>query len=132
MKLPTPMPKYLHIPTAIFFITLLASCAMEGPCEGTLVLTNSISDVTVAVGDTVYLDLANPPVFISSKGEVTYTFRELVTGGKTGLNRASNPNDDGKQTLLVISGRLAGTVVIELSATSGCLENYTLFNVTVQ
>ena len=56
----------LLIATAV----LLSNCTADGPCEGSLTLENPIPDVTVAVGDTVFIDLADPPVFVSSEGRV--------------------------------------------------------------
>jgi hypothetical protein len=126
------MPNHLHIAIAVFIIALLASCAMEGPCEGTLVLTNPISDVTVAVGDTVYIDLSNPPVFVSSKGRVSY-FPEVLTGlSNVDVHYKANPNDQGNFTLLLVIGEAKGNASAKLSAVSNCLENSTTFNITVQ
>lgn len=126
------MPKYLHFAIAIFIIAPLASCSRDGFCEGFIVLTNPISDVTVAVGDTVFIDLANPPVFKSSERNLTYSFRALTGSVHFDLNRNANPNDSGKFSLLLVVGESQGEALAELIATSGCLENETTFKVTVQ
>jgi hypothetical protein len=104
---------------------------MEGPCEGTLVLTNPISDVTVAVGDTVYIDLANPPVFDSSKGRISYDINGILGITNIRLNLIDNPLDDNKNTLLLINGINKGVASIELNAFSGCLENKTTIHITI-
>lgn len=92
---------------------------------------NPIPDVTVAVGDTVHIDLANPPVFVSSGGRVSYDFGLQSGLLNVDLNRMPNPKDNGKYTLLLVIGERKGTAIAELRAISGCLENATFFNIIV-
>lgn len=125
------MPKHLHIALAIFIIAILASCS-EDLCEGTLVLTNPISNVTLAVGDTVYIDLSNPPVFVSSKGIVSYDYTILAGVENVDLNIIARNNLGNYTSRLEIASRNTGGAIVNLHARSGCLENYTLLNITVQ
>lgn len=115
----------------LLIVALLSSCTMEKLCEGSMVLTNTIADVTVAVGDTLFIDLANPPVFVSSKGEVTYS--PWIRQGFTNINvnRIPNSEDGGDLSILVIIGRSVGEAVIELEVFSGCLENSLSFNINI-
>lgn len=125
------LPTHFHIAIAVFIIALIASCTMEGSCEGTLVLTNPISDVTVAVGDTGYIDLTNPPVFVSSEGRVSYFYN--IKAGVLDVDLSVRENPINKNSLLLeIVGKRVGVAQVELLASSGCLENSTLFNITVQ
>jgi hypothetical protein len=118
------------LPYLVLVITLLASCS-EKPCEGTLVLTNPIPDVTVAVGDTVYIDLANPPVFVSSEGRVSYDYQVYIGTLNANLNMTKNASDNNNFTLLLVIGRSVGVAVAELLPNDGCLENKTTFNINI-
>lgn len=114
----------------LLIITLIASCS-EKPCEGTLVLTNPIPDVTVAVGDTVYIDLANPPVFVSSEGRVSYDYQVYIGTLNANLNMIKNVSDNNHLTILLVIGRFEGVAVAELLSKDGCLENKTTFNINI-
>jgi hypothetical protein len=128
------MQKYNHnIIGAVFtllIITLLASCSAEGPCKGTLVLTNPISDVTVAVGDTVFIDLSNPPVFVSSKGRVSYFYNIKAGVLDVNLNVRENPINENSLELEIV-GRRVGVAIVELLASASCMENSYIFNITI-
>lgn len=114
---------------AFLIVALLASCTSEGPCEGSMVLTNPISDVTVAVGDTVNIDLTNPPVFVSSEDRIAYFPRIRSGFFNISVNRLAN--DDGNLSILVVMGKTVGESMVELEASSGCLEGKINFNVIV-
>jgi hypothetical protein len=128
------MQKYNHnIIGAVFtllIIILLASCSAEGPCKGTLVLTNPISDVTVAVGDTVFIDLSNPPVFVSSKGRVSYFYNIKAGVLDVNLNVRENPINENSLELEIV-GRRVGVAIVELLASASCMENSYIFNITI-
>lgn len=115
---------------------LLNNCTQEGVCEGSLTLENPIPDTTVAVGDTLFIDLANPPVFVSSEGMITYDY--LIVGGthsggtlNADLSIIENANDEGNFTLLLVIGEAEGEAVAELRPKDGCLENSTTFNILI-
>ena len=125
--------------TPILFAIATATLLLYGcflgperePCTGRLTLENPIPDTTVAVGDTLFIDLANPPVFVSSEGRVAYDFMEVTGSTNIDLNRMENPNDDGNFTLLIVIGLAQGEAIAEVTGKDGCLENSTTFNVSV-
>ena len=119
------------IPVFILVVFLAASCTSSGPCNGSLTLENPIPDTTVAVGDTLFVDLTDPPVFASSKGRISYSFGVLSGVSNVDLNRMANPNDEGDFTIFLVIGETEGEATAELRATSGCLENSTTFNITI-
>jgi len=102
-----------------------------GPCTGSLTIENPLPDNSVSVEDTLFVDLANPPVFVSSEGEITYSY-SVITGGRY-INPAivANPGDNNKFTNLMIIGLTKGKATTELKAVDGCLENSIRFNTTV-
>lgn len=129
--------KHPKIPFLLAITTaglLLYGCFLgpeREPCTGRLILENPIPDTTVAVGDTLFIDLAYPPAFVSSEGRVSY-FPSLNSGFfNVDVNRISNPNDGGKVTLLRIIGREIGEGILQLEAKSGCLENQTMITINV-
>ena len=122
-------PLILFLLASVVFT--LQNCTQSGPCEGSLTLENPIPDTTVAVGDTLFIDLTDPPVFVSSKGRVSYSFSVISGLRNIDLNRLANPNDGGDYTLFIIIGESVGEAIAELGAGSGCLENATTFNVNV-
>ncbi|SMO94190.1 hypothetical protein [Gracilimonas mengyeensis] len=125
----TPLILFLLLAPVVL---LLQNCSQSGPCKGSLTLENPIPDTTVAVGDTLFIDLTDPPVFVSSKGRVSYSF-DVISGLRNiDLNRLANPNDRGDYTLFIIIGESVGEAIAELRAGSGCLENETTFNVNVK
>lgn len=109
----------------------LISCTQSGPCEGSLILENPIPDTTVALGDTLFIDLTDPPVFVSSEGRVSYDSEVLTGLSHVDLNFISNLNDNGDFSLFLIIGESTGEAIAELKATDGCLENSLNFNITV-
>lgn len=129
--------KYPKIPFLLAIATatlLLYGCFLgpeREPCTGRLILENPISDTTVAVGDTLFIDLSNPPVFVSSEGRVSYDSQVLTGLSHVDLNFISNPNDDGYFSLFLIIGESVGKPTAELKAFSDCLENSTTFNITI-
>lgn len=123
----TPLILFLLLATAV----LLSTCTQSGPCEGSLTLENPIPDTTVAVGDTLFIDLTDPPVFVSLEGRVSYSFGVLSGLSNVDLNRMANPNDDGNYTLFLVIGEAEGEAIAELRAKNGCLENSLTFNITV-
>lgn len=127
MKRTPPIP-FLLLATAML---LLYSCTQSGPCEGSLTLENPLTDTTVAVGDTLFIDLTDPPVFVSSEGRVSYSFEVLSGLTNVDLNRMANPNDEGNYTLFLIIGEAEGDAIAELRAKDGCLENSTTFNINI-
>lgn len=127
------MPKHLHITIAIFIIALLASCTMEGPCEGSLTVVRTIPDITMAVGDTVYVDFTNPRIF-ERPPDNAMRYRVIPIYGieHVQMTILKNPNDDDRASLIYIKGRSAGEAKIRVEAGAGCLQNETTFNITVQ
>jgi len=111
---------------------LLYSCTRSGPCEGSLRLENPIPDTTVAVGDTLFIDLANPPVFVSSEGQISYIPSVMQGQMNVDVIQMENPNDNQRLSILLIIGESVGEAILELEANSACLENQTTFNVTVK
>jgi hypothetical protein len=94
-----PLILFLLLATAV----LLSNCTQSGPCEGSLTLENPLPDTTVAVGDTLFIDLTDPPVFVSSEGEVTYDYS--IESGVTNSNMNLIGN---KGSILTITGRAVG------------------------
>lgn len=127
------MPKHLHIAIVVFIIALLASCTMEGPssCEGFLTVIKSIPDITMAVGDTIYVDLTNPRIFKIQDNDIVYSFTP-VTSINAYIGIRVNPYDSNQLSLIEIIGRNSRESIYQINAASGCLENYTLLNITVQ
>jgi len=128
--------KYISLIVPAITVFVMSGCNLfsttqEGPCEGSLTLENPIPDTTVAVGDTVAIDLTNPPVFKSTKNDISYSFSGLQGITRIRLNLVDNPNDNNKNSLLLIRGISKGDVRIELIALSECLENTTTINITV-
>ncbi|MAO64411.1 MAG: hypothetical protein CL666_05380 [Balneola sp.] len=123
----TPLILLLLLATAV----LLSNCTQSGPCEGSLILENPIPDTTVAVGDTLFIDLTNPPVFVSSEGRISYHFNGIQGATNIRLNLVDNPNDDDKNTLFLIYGLNQGESILELKASSSCLENSQLLKITI-
>ena len=116
------LPILLAIATASL---LLYGCILgpeRGSCEGSLTLENPIPDTTVAVGDTLLIDLTNPPVFVSSKGRVSYSYSILTGIQNVDLSVIADPND-AEGRLLIIVGETTGEAMVEILASSGCLEN---------
>lgn len=121
--------KHLNLPTLFALAIaglLLYSCTRSGPCEGSLRLENPIPDTTVAVGDTLFIDLANPPVFVSSEGKVSYDY--TIVSGVTNSNM-NLIGDTG--SILTIIGRSSGESILEVRAISGCLENSQVLTITI-
>lgn len=131
MPLPRTAPWTAAWLAATVCALILSTCTAEGPCTGSMRLVNPIPDVTVAVGDTVHIDLANPPVFVSTGGRISY-LPTLQSGYlNVEVNRVVNPGDDGKLSILRIIGIVVGEAKVELHATSGCLENRIVMNISV-
>lgn len=103
----------------------------RGPCTGSLTLEDPIPDTTVAVGDTLFIDLANPPLFVSSEGRVSYSVNSIQGVTNIRANLIDNPNDGNKNTLFLIAGINQGESILELVANSDCLENNTTLNLTI-
>ncbi len=132
MKLLPPMPKHLHIAIAVFIIAILASCGDES-CEGSLTVINTIPDITMAVGDTVYVDLTNPRVFQKPPDNaIAYTVTLIYGFGLVRLTTLQNENDNGRSSYIRIIGKSLGEVKIQVEAGAGCLQNETTFKITVQ
>ncbi|MCR9133781.1 MAG: hypothetical protein NXI08_14470 [bacterium] len=107
------------------------SCTQEGRCEGTLVVENPIEDITMSVGETLFIDLTNPPVFVSSEGRVIYDISYLSVEGAVRIIFANNPNDNGHLSMIKLTALDKGEDFFQLSASHGCLENQLNFKVTV-
>jgi hypothetical protein len=123
------MIRYISYITISVFLFL--ACTQAGPCEGSLVLENPIPDTTVAVGDTLFIDLTDPPVFVSSEGEVTY-FYSIVSGvSYVNPSIITEHNNGSKSDYLQIIGRVLGDSIVELQASSDCLENSQLLTINV-
>ena len=132
--------KHLNLPFLVAIATgalLLYGCILgpeikDEPCTGRLILENPIPDTTVAVGDTLFIDLAEPPVFVSSEGRrISYLPSVRQRQMRVHVNLIPNTNNDERLTKLTIKGGSVGKVMAELMASSGCLENSTTFNITV-
>ena len=126
--------------TPILFAIATATLLLYGcflgpenePCTGRLILENPIPDTTVAVGDTLFIDLANPPLFVSTEGSVSYAVSGFYGFANINSNLIDNPNDENKNTLLIINGLQVGDAGIELNAFSGCLENQTTTEISIK
>jgi hypothetical protein len=126
------MPKHLHIALAIFIIALLASCG-DDRCEGSLTVVNTIPDITVAVGDTVYVDLTNPRIFERPPNNaISYAVSQLSGFLLVQVLQMQNANDNERATLIRIIGKSSGDAKMLVEAGAGCLVNETTFNITVQ
>ena len=129
--------KHPKIPFLLAITTaglLLYGCFLgpeREPCTGRLIVENPIPDTTVAVGDTLFIDLAYPPAFVSSEGNITYIPSIKQGSNYVNINKMENPNDNQRLSILLIIGESFGDAILELGANSGCLENSTTFNVTV-
>ncbi|SMO80770.1 hypothetical protein [Gracilimonas mengyeensis] len=110
---------------------ILQNCSQSGPCEGSLTLENPIPDTTVAVGDTLFIDLTGPPVFVSSKGRVSYL--PVLQSGylNVDINQIANQADNGKLSILRIIGIEIGEAILDLQASSGCLENQLTITINI-
>lgn len=106
------------------------SCTQEGRCEGTLVVENPIEDITMSVGETLFIDLTNPPVFVNSEGPISYDTSIISNIEIVDVDRVKNPNDNGFLTMIKIIALEEGVAIIKLSASYGCLENQFNFEVT--
>lgn len=84
------------------------------------------------MGDTLFIDLANPPVFVSSEGRISYL--PVLQSGylNVDVNKVANSEDNGRLSIHRIIGREVGDAVLALQASSECLENQTTINITVQ
>ena len=117
----------IFIVAASVILLLVYNCTADGPCEGYLRVVNPIPDTTVVVGDTLFIDLADPFVFESSKGNtsflpaVTYGFRYL------GVNAIYK----GEETILLVIGKEKGNGEITVFASDDCLENKAIFKVSI-
>ena len=132
MTLPAPMPKHLHIAIAVFIIALLASCG-DDRCEGSLTVVNTIPDITMAVGDTVYVDLTNPRIFERPPDDaIAYRITRLYGVEFVKFNILTNPNNNNRLSIIEIIGRSAGEAMQKVEAGAGCLQNETTFKITVQ
>lgn len=105
------------------------SCTQEGLCEGNLIIENPIEDITMTVGDILFLDLTDPPVFVSSEGRVSYKISNLSVEGVVRIIFAKNPNDNGYLSLIKLTALDKGDEFFQLSASHGCLENQINFKV---
>ena len=112
----------LLIATAV----LLSNCTADGLCEGSLTLENPIPDVTLAVGDTLFIDLTNPPVFVSSEGRVSYDYSIVTGASNSNMNLIGNTG-----STLTITGISDGESILELRAVSGCLENSQILTINI-
>lgn len=112
-------------------ILLLTNCTQSGPCEGSLTLGNPLPDTTVAVGDTLFIDLASPPLFETSGEKITYDYEITLGTVNADLSIIENPNDENNYTLLLVMGITEGEAIAQLIAKDGCLENSLTFNITV-
>ncbi|MBO6792654.1 MAG: hypothetical protein JJ895_01995 [Balneolaceae bacterium] len=106
------------------------SCTRDGLCEGTLVVENPIEDITMTVGDILFLDLTNPPVFVCSEGGIVYDKSNLSGIGIIDVVEVQNPNENERLSMLKITALKEGEAIIVLSAYCDCLENQINFNVT--
>jgi hypothetical protein len=126
------MPKHLHIALAIFIIALLASCG-DDRCEGSLTVVNTIPDITMAVGDTVYVDLTNPRIFERPPDNaIAYGLDPIYGFGFVKISLIVNTNDNNRLSLVEIISLSPGESKRRVVAGAGCLENETTLNITVQ
>src|SRR5690554_6355272 len=93
---------------------LLSNCTADGPCEGSLTLENPTPDTTVAVGDTIYIDLSGPPVFESTEYRITYSYNILSGNTYVDLAVLTGYKDDIKLDSLQIIGSKTGDSIVEL------------------
>lgn len=132
--------KHLNPPSLLAITTatlLLSGCILgpelkEEPCTELITVENPIPDTTVAVGDTLLIDLVKPPVFISSGGRsISYQTSVRQREKRVHVNLIPNSNDNERLTKLTIRGESVGKVMGELMASSGCRENSTTFNIAI-
>ena len=122
--------------SGLFFIVsslavlTLFTISCDPICEGYLRVYHPIPDTTVVVGDTLLIDITNPPLFDSSEEKISYGLNGVSGLAFLKANLISNPLDNGRNTLLLVTGRSEGQSVIEINASSNCLENSTNFTIT--
>lgn len=132
--------KHLNLPLLLAIAAaalLLYGCILgpelkEEPCTDSLRVENPIPDTTVEVGDTLLIDLVNPPVFVSSEDRrMSYQTSVRQRQKRVHLNLISNSDENERFSNLTITGESAGKVMAEIMASSSCDGNSTTFNVTV-
>ena len=135
MKYPT-LFFLIAIATAalLFYGCLLGPELKEEPCTVLLTVENPIPDTNVTVGDTLFVDLNNPPVFVSTANRrISYHSSVRQREKRVGLKLIadSNENQSEELTTIQIVGQSVGRVSTEITASSSCHENSTTFNITV-
>ena len=83
------------------------------------------------MGDTLFIDLTDPPVFECSNENIGYSFGVNTGLSSVDMNRLLNPNDNGNYTLIIAVGLEKGTSILSINSFSDCLENSTTFTVNV-
>lgn len=133
IKHPT-LPILLAIASAALFLSgcFLGPELQEEPCTDLLTIENPIPDATVAAGDTLLIDLVNPPVFVSSEGRrISYQTSVRQRQERVHLNLISNSIENEIFAHLTIKGESVGKVMAEIVASTSCDGNSTTFNITV-
>lgn len=113
----------------LVFLLLNSSC--DPICEGYLRVINPIPDTTLVVGDTLFIDLTDPPVFKSSEDRIDYWYNVLDGNFYSDLSIYTGYNKEDKIDSLQIIGRSPGKSIVKLIGVSDCLENSTTFTVNV-
>jgi hypothetical protein len=133
IKHPT-LPILLAIATAALFLygCILGPELKEEPCTDLLTVENPIPDTNITVGDTLLVDLDNPPVFVSTANRrISYQTLVRQREKRVHLNLISNSNENERLAKLTIIGESAGKAMAEVKASSSCDGSSTTFNVTV-
>ena len=114
---------------------LIAGCYglnREDECEGYLRVVNPLPDTTMAVGDTLKLNINKLNVFeVSGDRDLGYTVQSIYGSDVVLFYGIKNPSDDNRVTLFILVAQKEGEALKDLVATSGCLENKDRFKVTV-
>jgi hypothetical protein len=119
------------ITTTVLFLYGCQQGSVNEPCNERITLENAIPATTVAVGDTLFIDLTNPPMFVSSEGNVTYTSSIKQGSNLVNINILENTDDNQRLSILSIIGKSVGESVLELQADSGCIEDQTTIDITI-
>lgn len=129
---------FLKVACPVLLVSLMLSgcypSSREGRCEGEIRVKRTIPDTTLAVGDTIYIDLTDPRIFVKPPDNVISYSRIIIYGSDVvGVGRRDNPNDttENPYSLFKIYGQKKGEALIQIDASHGCLENNTRFKVTV-
>lgn len=123
--------------TAIVVALISTACIFPetNPCTGFINIVGTIPDTTVVIGDTLYIDLTDPPLFQDSQGRpVSFNLpTKLGTGTlHVKVHLVPNPDDEDKRSLLEIVGLSTGENLYQIQGVSAsCSEKNIELKITV-